>query len=150
MATPNPTSDCTDTPRPGAERVRRADPDRILVRGLVVETHIGVHDFEHDTPQRVRFDVEIDTVDGYAEQVRTTGAYVSYADVVDFIESRAGSGEHVALVETWAEDVAAFALRNELAQSVRVTVQKLDIFAAAEGVGVAIERHRAASDGPPA
>lgn len=133
---PEPTSPA----RPGT-------PDRILVTGLVVETFIGVHEFERETRQRVRLDVEIDTVDGYADRVRTDGAYVSYADVVEFIEARAGSDEHVELVETWAEDVAAFALRNELARTVRVTVRKLDIFAGAEGVGVAIERHRATSDG---
>ena len=125
---------------------RLGAPDRIVVNGLVVEAFIGVHDFERDTPQRVRFDVEIETVDDYAERVRTAGAYVSYADVVEFIEDRARSGEHVELVETWAENVADFALRNELAQVVRVTVQKLDIFAAAEGVGVAIERRRVTSD----
>jgi dihydroneopterin aldolase len=137
-------------PTSSSRYARRGQPDRIVVNGLVVDAYIGVHDFEHATPQRVRFDVEIDTVDDYADRVRTAGAYVSYADVVEFIETRAGSEEHVELVETWAENVAAFALRNELARSVRVTVQKLDIFAAAEGVGVAIERHRATSDsGPP-
>jgi dihydroneopterin aldolase len=134
-------------PPSSARHARYGQPDRIVVNGLVVTASIGVHDFEHDAPQRVRFDVEIDTVDDYADRVRTTGEYVSYADVVEFIEARAGSGEHVELVETWAEDVAAFALRNELARSVRVTVQKLDIFTAAQGVGVAIERHRATSDG---
>ena len=92
-----------------------------------------------------RFDVEIETVDDYADRVRQTGAYVSYADVVEFVTERAASGEHVELVESWAEDVAGFVLRNELAQAVHVTVQKLDIFDAAEGVGVAIARRR---DGP--
>lgn len=128
----------TDTPpttstRPGA-------PDRIIVNGLVVDTYIGVHDFERAAPQRVRFDIEIDTVDDYADRVRTTGAFVSYADIVEFVQTRAATGDHVELVETWADDVATFALRNELARAVRVTVQKLDIFDAADGVGIAIER----------
>jgi dihydroneopterin aldolase len=101
-----------------------------------------VHDFEHERRQRVRFDVQIDTVADYAERVRATGAYVSYADVVEFIESRAASDDHVELVETWAQDVADFTLGNELAQTVRVTVQKLDIFDAADGVGIMIERWR--------
>jgi dihydroneopterin aldolase len=118
-------------------------PDRIIVNGLVVDTSIGVHAFERDAPQRVRFDIEIETVDDYADRVRSTGDYVSYADIVEFVMARAASGEHVQLVETWAEDVATFALTNELAQAVRVTVQKLDIFDAAEGVGIAIERRRA-------
>ena len=130
----------TDTPPTRRERPRA--PDRIIVNGLVVDTYIGVHDFERAAPQRVRFDIEIDTVDDYADRVRTTGAYVSYAEIVEFIQDRATAGDHVELVETWADDVAVFALRNELSQGVRVTVQKLDIFDAADGVGIAIERRR--------
>lgn len=136
------------TPTPSARRTRPGAPDRVIVNGLVVDAHIGVHDFERDAPQRVRFDVEVETVDDYAERVRTTGSYVSYADVVEFVQARAAAGDHVELVETWAEDVATFALRNDLAQAVRVTVQKLDIFAAADGVGVIIERRRDTSDEP--
>ena len=128
---------------PSNRRPRLGAPDRIIVNGLVVEAHIGVHDFERGAPQRVRFDIEIDTVDDYADRVRTTGAYVSYADIVEFSQARAADGDHVELVETWADDVADFALRNELARAVRVTVQKLDIFDAADGVGIAIERRRA-------
>jgi dihydroneopterin aldolase len=123
-------------------RARRADPDRIIVNGLVVDAHIGVHDFEHGVAQRVRFDIAVETVDDYADRVRATGAYVSYADLVEFITRRAATGEHVELVETWADDVATFALSNELAQAVHVTVQKLDIFDAAEGVGITIERRQ--------
>lgn len=136
------------TPTPSARRTRPGAPDRVIVNGLVVDAHIGVHDFERDAPQRVRFDVEVETVDDYAERVRATGSYVSYADVVEFVQARAAAGDHVELVETWAEDVATFALRNDLAQAVRVTVQKLDIFDAADGVGVIIERRRDTSDEP--
>lgn len=117
-------------------------PDRIVVNGLVVDTFIGVHDFERVARQRVRFDIEVDTIDGYADIVRTTGRYVSYADIVEFIEARVATGDHVVLVETWAEDIAAFALSNELADAVRVSVQKVDIFDGADGVGIAIERRR--------
>ena len=125
---------------------RVPDPDRIIVNGLIVDTHIGVHDFERDAPQRVRFDIAVETVDDYADRVRSTGSFVSYADIVEFVTARAATGEHVELVETWADDVATFALGNELAQAVHVTVQKLDIFDTAEGVGIAIERRRAEPD----
>ena len=125
---------------------RVPDPDRIIVNGLIVDTHIGVHDFERDAPQRVRFDIAVETVDDYADRVRSTGSFVSFADIVEFVTARAATGEHVELVETWADDVATFALGNELAQAVHVTVQKLDIFDTAEGVGIAIERRRAEPD----
>lgn len=117
--------------------------DLICVDGLVVDTFIGVFDFERHARQRVRFDVEIRTVAGYSRIVRSTGEYVSYADIVDYVERRAAGDEHVELVETWAEDVAAFALTNRLAESVRVSVRKVDIFDAADGVGITIERRQA-------
>jgi 7,8-dihydroneopterin aldolase/epimerase/oxygenase len=138
MAMPEPT--------PSTRRATPGTPDRIIVNGLVVDASIGVHDFEREQRQRVRFDIQIETVGDYADRVRATGAYVSYADVVEFVRARAATGDHVELVETWAEDVAEFALRNELAQAVGVTVQKLDIFDTADGVGIAIERRRALTD----
>src|SRR6056297_768217 len=125
-----------------ARQSRSTAPDRVVVDGLVVDTFIGVFDVEREARQRVRFDVEIDTVDGYADIVRDTGAYVSYAEVVEFVEERAATDEHVVLVETWAEDVASFVLADELADTVRVSVRKLDIFDGADGVGITIERRR--------
>jgi dihydroneopterin aldolase len=116
--------------------------DRILVNGLHVDTFIGLHDFEREARQQVRFDVDIETVDGYAEIVRSTGEYVSYAEVVDYIEKRVDEGDHVPFVESWAEDVATHTLANPLVESVRVTVQKTQIFDAADGVGITIERRR--------
>ena len=123
-------------------QARAVAPDRIIVNGLVVDCFIGVHDVERRARQQVRFDVEVDTVDGYADIVRTTGTYVSYADIVQYIEERAATDDHVELVETWADDVATFVLRNELADAVRVSVQKTEVFDAADGVGIAIERRR--------
>lgn len=114
--------------------------DRIIVRGLVVEAFIGVFDHERLARQRVRFDIEVETVPEYRTIVRDEGRYVSYADLVEYIETRAGSDEHVELVETWADDVADMALQNPLATRVHVTVQKIDVFDAAAGVGVSITR----------
>ena len=117
-------------------------PDCVVVENLCVPAFIGVHDFERLERQRVRFDVEVDTVDGYADIVRATGEYVSYADIVEYVQQRAATDEHVELVETWADDIASFVLGNDLAAAVRVRVTKPDIFDGADGVGVSIERRR--------
>ncbi len=119
------------------------DSCTIIVRELCVDAYIGVLDIEHGVRQRVQFDVEVDTAPGYLDTVRATGEYVSYADVVDYIEQRAATDEHVELVETWADDIASFVLSHPLATGVRVTVQKLDIFERAEGVGIVLDRRRA-------
>ena len=122
--------------------VVEAVPDVIVVDNLRVPTHIGVHDFERERPQTVRFDVEIETVADYLSQVLETDHYVSYADVVTFIEDKAASGEHVRLVEEWAISIADFVLENALVARVRVSVLKTEIFERAEGVGIRIVRQR--------
>ncbi|GAB4533316.1 MAG: dihydroneopterin aldolase [Roseibium sp.] len=117
--------------------------DTILIEGLELPVEIGVLDSEKGRRQTVRFDVEIRTVPGYRGIVRDTGAFVSYADTVGFIQDKAASGGHVDLVEDWAEAVAEFVLGNPLADRVTVRVLKPEIFAEAEGVGIRITRKRA-------
>lgn len=119
------------------------EPDRIIIRGLRVDAFIGVHDTERAQRQAVVFDVEVETVMGYAGIVRSTGGYFSYDDVVQFVIARASSDEHVELLETWAEAVADFALSNALAAAVTVTVRKPDIYDMVDGVGVVVHRRRA-------
>ena len=101
-----------------------------------------MHDFEHDTRQNLSIDIQITTVSDYARLVRETGRYVSYGDPVKFVRDIANSDRHIKLVETWAEEIADFVLRNELVASVVVTVLKTEIFAEAAGVGITIERRR--------
>ena len=131
-----------DTRRESHPETREAAPDVIRVVGLVVETMIGVFDDERGRRQRVRFDVDIEAVPGYRDR-RTDDAYLSYVDVVDFVQTRAASDDHVPFVEDWAETVAAFALSHPLARRVTVGVLKLDILPGTDGVGIRITRERA-------
>ena len=117
--------------------------DKILVRGLSVDAFVGIHDFEHENRQNLLIDIEIDTVEHYADLVRRTGRYVSYGDAVKFVTTLAASDRHIELVETWAEEIAEFVLQNDLVANVRVTVLKTEIFKEAAGVGITIERQRA-------
>lgn len=133
----------TNDPDASNHDAEHVDAAHIVVHGLCVDALVGVHDFERERRQRLRFDVEVETVAGYLDTVRSTGEYISYADIVAYIETRAASDEHVELVETWADDLASFVLAHPLASTVRITVHKLDIFERAEGVGVVLERRRA-------
>ncbi|POF27844.1 dihydroneopterin aldolase [Roseibium marinum] len=116
--------------------------DVILIEGLLVPVEIGILESERGRTQSVCIDVEIRTVPGYRQIFRETGAYVSYADTVEFVQDKAVSGGHTDMVEDWAEAVAGFVLTNPLADRVTVKVTKLDIFDEAAGVGIRISRKR--------
>ncbi|MCV0428322.1 MAG: dihydroneopterin aldolase [Roseibium sp.] len=117
--------------------------DTILIEDLLIPAQIGILDSEKGRTQAVRFDIEIRTVPGYRKLVRETGTFVSYADAVEFVQAKASSGDHVDLVEDWAEAVAEFVLTNPLADRVTVKVNKPEIFEDAAGVGIRITRKRA-------
>lgn len=123
--------------------LEEAEPDVILIENLRVPLHIGVHAFEHGQTQMVRFDLAIEAAPGYRDRPDPGESYISYADAVEFIREAAATGEHVRLVEEWAERVAAFVLRNEMVRTVTVSVLKTEIFEGCDGVGIRIVRRRA-------
>lgn len=127
----------------GEVRISEPAPDRIVIENLRVDLPIGVRAAELARRQTVRFDIEIDTHPGYASRAIASDEYLSYGDVVEFIEKGSADGGHVRLVEEWAERIAAFVLQHPLATAVDVRVVKTEVFANADGVGIRIVRRKA-------
>jgi len=112
----------------------------VFVRDLVLDAHIGVHQHEKLGPQRLRINVDLAVwekdVDGIGDRLANV---VCYEEVVSGIRALVMQG-HVNLVETLAEQIAAFCLEDRRVRVARVRVEKLDVFADAASVGVEIER----------
>ncbi len=112
----------------------------VFVRDLVVMTSIGVHDFEKGAPQRVRLNLDLAVFEGdvstVADDIQNV---VCYEEITTAVRSVCDNG-HTNLVETLAEEIAAVCLTRTQVRSVRVRVEKLDVFEDASSVGVEIER----------
>jgi 7,8-dihydroneopterin aldolase/epimerase/oxygenase len=111
----------------------------ILIRDLIVLCEIGVFPHEHDKTQRVRINATLVLKDGNHPIEDKLSATVSYGDIIDQIQAMA-TGRRINLVETLAERVARLCLADRRVGSVRVRVEKLDIYADSTIVGVEIER----------
>ena len=119
----------------------RAAIRHVFVRDLVLDCSIGIHQHEHEALQRVRVNLDLAVREG-----ETNGKLedelanvVCYEDLTKGVRALV-SREHVNLVETLAEDVAAMCLGDDRVRSARVRIEKLDILEDAESVGVEIER----------
>lgn len=110
--------------------------DKIFVRDFVLPVEIGAYSFEHGKTQRMRFDVTADVlrVTRNPEDMRHV---VSYDIIMDGIRAIVARG-HIELVETLAEQIAAFVLENPRVTNVVVRAEKLEL--GPGGVGVIIER----------
>ncbi|SDF85800.1 dihydroneopterin aldolase [Onishia taeanensis] len=113
--------------------------DCVLIEALEVDTVIGVYDWERDILQRLVLDLEL------ATDIRPAAADDDIAKTLDYaaISERiaAFASEHdFALVETFAERLAA-TLREEFAIAwLTLAVRKPGAVANASAVGVRITR----------
>ncbi len=113
----------------------------VTVRGLVVRCSIGIRPRERLEKQRVRVSVEVAATADAAFPGEDRRRVINYERIVGAIRGIAGAG-HIELCEGFAERICRFCLADPRVERVRVWVEKLDVFADAEGVGAILERTR--------
>ena len=111
----------------------------VFIRDLVIGCSIGIYTHEKEHEQRVRINLDLAVSEGdhlINDDIRNV---ISYEDMAQGVEAIIAAG-HINLVETLAENIAEMCLQDKRVFSARVRVEKLDIIASAESVGVEIER----------
>jgi dihydroneopterin aldolase len=123
------------SPAPAAERYT------VTVRGLLVMCDIGIRPEEQGRPQRVRVSVELTTPAGAPFPGDSRRRVINYEKVVAAIRTIA-TAEHIDLCEGLAERICTACFADPRVAHVRVSVEKLDVFPDADGVGAILERSR--------
>ncbi|HLK84064.1 MAG TPA: (5-formylfuran-3-yl)methyl phosphate synthase [Xanthobacteraceae bacterium] len=115
-----------------------AATDRIFVRDFDLAVRVGAYSRERAKPQNVRFNIEarIYRGDRTPEDMRDVFSYDLITDAIRMVAAQ----EHIALIETLAERIAALILSYARVASVTVRVEKLDIGPGAVGVEIVRER----------
>ena len=118
---------------------------RLFLRNHEIAVHIGVHDFEHQAPQRIRFNVDL-----YVPLALSTPSADQLDEVVDYdfirhtIAQRVARG-HIELQETLADDLLREMLAHPKVQAARVSTEKPDVYPDCEAVGVEVFGIKAAT-----
>lgn len=118
----------------------------VTVRGLVLMCSIGIRRREREHRQRVRISVDLVAAAAAAVPGEDRRRIINYEKIVAAIRNIAGSG-HIDLCEGFAERISVACFDDPRVERVRVWVEKLDVFADAEGVGAVLERVRPAAIG---
>ena len=111
----------------------------VFIRDLLLPCSIGVHQHEKTKPQQIRINLDLavkESTDALNDQIENV---VNYEEIVIGVRALIARG-HVNLVETLADDIATMCLEDIRVRSVRVQIEKLDVFEDATSVGVEIER----------
>jgi 7,8-dihydroneopterin aldolase/epimerase/oxygenase len=111
---------------------------RLFIRDFELPVNIGVHDFEHDGPQRMRFNVEL-----YVPLATSTPRQDELSEVVDYdfvrqcIIERIGRG-HIQLQETLADELLQMLLAHPGVHAASVRTEKADVYPDCAAVGVEV------------
>ncbi len=113
--------------------------DTVFIRGLRVDTVIGIFEWERRIRQRVRIDLEMSADVARAAATDAIDDALDYKAIGKRIIAFVGESEFQ-LVETLAEQVAAI-VRGEFDVAwLRLSVSKPGALSGADDVGVTIER----------
>jgi 7,8-dihydroneopterin aldolase/epimerase/oxygenase len=118
-----------------------ADRYTVIVSGLVVLCSIGIRPEEQNVPQRVRVSAELSALEGALFPGENRRQVINYEKVVAAVRAIAESG-HIDLCEGFADRLATACFADPRVAHVRITVEKLDVFPDAGGVGAILERTR--------
>ena len=113
--------------------------DIVYIRELEIDAIIGIYDWERETKQTVRIDLEMgcdNTKAAASEDIADALDYKSVAKrLISFVE-----GSEFLLVETLAERIAAIVLEEFSVPWLRLRLGKPGAVTGSKDVGVIIER----------
>lgn len=110
----------------------------VFVNRLAVEANIGIHPHERAAAQTIWISLDAAVAEANDEAANIADV-VCYEGMTKQVQALLAEG-HVDLVETLAERIADMLLADRRIRQLRVQVEKPQAIAAAESVGIAIER----------
>ena len=114
---------------------------KVVIKNLILNIFIGIHDFEKKKKQRVRFNIELETNPNTKPSNKDFSTIVDYETLVNKIKELVKK-QHHELLEELAENIFKIIFQNKLVKKANVKLEKLHIIRESESVGVDITKNR--------
>ena len=114
---------------------------KVIITDLVFNTSIGIHDFEKEKKQQIKFNIEIDINPLLKASENDLKSIVNYENVINKVKSITHK-KHYNLLETLAEDIFTnlFLARNII--KIKLRIEKPEIIKNTSSVGIEITKKR--------
>ena len=114
---------------------------KILIKDLVLNMLVGIHNFEKKKKQRVRFNLIINIDQNLIPNDKDLKSIVNYEQIIKII-TKITSRKHYLLLETLAEKIFFKLFENPRIKKILLRIEKLDIIKNATSVGIELEKTR--------
>jgi dihydroneopterin aldolase len=114
---------------------------KVIIKNLVLNIFIGIHNFEKKKNQKVRFNIEVITDPNIKPNNKDLSTILNYEEIVNKIKLLVKK-QHHELIEDLAENIFEIIFQNKLVKKTNVKIEKLDIIKNSESVGVEFSKGR--------
>jgi dihydroneopterin aldolase len=114
---------------------------KIIIKNLILNIFIGIHNFEKKKKQRVRFNIEINTDPSLKPNNKDFSTILNYEEVINKIKAQVKK-QHHQLLEDLAENIFKLIFQNRIVKKVNLKIEKLDIIKNSESVGIEFSKKR--------
>ena len=114
---------------------------KVIIKNLILNMFIGIHNFEKKKTQRVRFNIEVVTNPYIKPNNKDLSTILNYEDVINKIQILVKKRHHD-LIEDLAENIFEIIFQNRIVKKTNVKIEKLDIVKNSESVGIEFSKNR--------
>jgi len=114
---------------------------KVLIKNLVLNIFIGIHNFEKRKKQKTRFNIEILTDPNINPSKKDISTILNYETIVNKINLIVKKKHHD-LLEELAENIFDVIFKFRLVKKVKIKIEKLEIIKEAESVGINVSKTR--------
>ena len=114
---------------------------KVLIKELVLDLKLGYYEFEKESAQKVKFNVEVNYEDKQPSNDKDLKSIVNYAKIVKLIKKLI-KNKHYNFLETLAEDVFDELFKDRRIDKISLQIEKLEIMKDCSSVGIQISKKR--------
>ena len=114
---------------------------KVIIKNLVLNIFIGIHNFEKKKKQRVRFNIEVITNPNIKPNNNDLTTILNYEDLINKIKLLVKK-QHHELIEDLAENIFEIIFQNRLVKKTNIKIEKLDIIKNSESVGIEFSKSK--------
>ena len=114
---------------------------KVLIKDLVLNMLVGIHNFEKKKKQRVKFNLVININQNLVPNDKDLKSIVNYEQVIKVI-NKIIARKHYPLLETLAEKIFDKLFENMRIKKILLRIEKLDVIKNTSSVGIELEKTR--------
>ena len=114
---------------------------KVLIKDLIFNTSIGIHDFEKKQKQQIKFNIEIDINSSLKPSNTNLNTIINYEDIISSIKILTQK-KHYDLLEVLAEDIFLDLFENRNIIKIKLKIEKPEIIKNTASVGIEIIKKR--------